>query len=594
MQPTGAMYAADSLPEGYCLHWYRIERVLGRGGFGITYLAKDTNLDHTVAIKEYLPSLCASRSPGDSYVRPHNDELAATYAWGLKAFITEAQTLAKFNHPNIVRVLSVFEQLGTAYMVMEYEPGDELAHLIKQNKQFGEIEIIRLTMSLLDGLKLIHAAGFIHRDIKPQNIVIRPDGSPVLLDFGSARQAMESQKRQLTSMVTSGYAPIEQYNKGDSTQGAWTDIYGMAATLHTMIMGSTPPDAVSRATEIIAGNKDPLPLVAVHAAGRYSTRLLSAIDAGLKFHAKDRPQSVAEWIKLFTDNEQTIIPLQIKPRFEAEKLTEQEKPIKEQASSAEKSPEQIKPRKLQIIYLQYAVVAVSVITVGLWAYHLISQTGPQKAAVSPITSTTTSQEKPVQPIINEAPITEQKEPVKTPVTVEPAPPAAPATKVEPPTPAEQIATPSPVTETMKEKASVEPVKPPAAPKTKEPAKETIKAPPLAEKPKPVVQIEQTAPKLLESIVSAFNTGNERQLYTLIKNAKTKAHVLHVIFNEYETVNVGVQTFSILSGDNEANALLRIESLTTKDGGQVEPAASWRDIKLKIKISSEGHTQAFWQ
>ncbi|HET8705004.1 MAG TPA: serine/threonine-protein kinase, partial [Pseudomonadales bacterium] len=228
----------DALPEGYQLHWYRIERVLGRGGFGITYLAKDTNLDHFVAIKEYLPSVCASRLPGDSSVKPLSSGQSQTYEWGLKAFITEAQTLAKFKHPNIVRVLSVFEQLGTAYMVMEYEPGVELADLIKQGKSFSEPELMTLTLTLLNGLGAVHAAGFIHRDIKPQNIVMRPDGSPVLLDFGSARKALEGKKRQLTSMVSSGYAPIEQYNQGDATQGPWTDLYGMAATLYSVMTGA--------------------------------------------------------------------------------------------------------------------------------------------------------------------------------------------------------------------------------------------------------------------------------------------------------------------------------------------------------------------
>ncbi|HEY5700515.1 MAG TPA: serine/threonine-protein kinase, partial [Gammaproteobacteria bacterium] len=157
-----------ALPAGYMLHWYEIDSVLGQGGFGITYLARDTNLNHWVAIKEFLPSDLASRTH-DSSVEPISDGHSDTFGWGLQRFITEAQTLAKFRHPNIVLVYSVFEANNTAYMVMEYVEGRTLEDALKFKKIKGEAEFKRAVLALIDGLELVHDAGFIHRDIKPEN-----------------------------------------------------------------------------------------------------------------------------------------------------------------------------------------------------------------------------------------------------------------------------------------------------------------------------------------------------------------------------------------------------------------------------------------
>ena len=285
----------DALPALTRLHWYVLERVLGQGGFGITYLAKDTNLDQRVAIKEYLPVEGATRLP-DGTVRWRTDEQRDRYRWGLERFIQEARTLARFDHPNIVRVLSVFEFNGTAYMVMRFEEGGTLSTLLDRRGTLPEKELLRLILPILDGLELVHNAGFIHRDIKPDNIHIGGDGRPVLLDFGSARQSMGS-SNTLTILIAPGYAPFEQYYSDPSSQGPWTDIYGLGATCYRVICGRPPLDAVSRSKGILGSTQDTLVPASVVGAGRYSGGVLAAIDHALAFTEKERPQTIAEWRK---------------------------------------------------------------------------------------------------------------------------------------------------------------------------------------------------------------------------------------------------------------------------------------------------------
>ena len=169
----------NSLKPGYKLHWYRIIEILGQGGFGITYHARDLNLDRDVAIKEYLPVEMAVRE-GDYSVHPLSEAHGQQYTWGLDRFIAEARTLAKFDHPNIVRVYSVFEENNTGYMVMRYESGQSLQEKIDLEKTMDEADILKVIMPILSGLDIIHQAGFIHRDIKPDNIYLREDGSCIL------------------------------------------------------------------------------------------------------------------------------------------------------------------------------------------------------------------------------------------------------------------------------------------------------------------------------------------------------------------------------------------------------------------------------
>jgi serine/threonine protein kinase len=284
----------NSLKNNHRLHWYLVDKVLGQGGFGITYLAHDPNLDQYVAVKEYLPMELAVRD-GDFSVHPASEANGERYQWGLERFIEEARTLAKFKHPAIVRVLSVFEENNTAYMVMEYERGQSFQQVIEQRRTIPEQELIQIIGPLLDGLEVIHASGFIHRDIKPANIYIRRDGSPVLLDFGSARQALGVQTKSLTSIVSPGYAPFEQYYSKSDKQGPWTDIYSLAATMYRAITGLMPMDAIDRSEAILKAEKDAFVSAEVIGQGRYSAQFLAAIDNGLHFSEKKRPQTVDEW-----------------------------------------------------------------------------------------------------------------------------------------------------------------------------------------------------------------------------------------------------------------------------------------------------------
>ncbi|MFQ5660607.1 MAG: protein kinase [Gammaproteobacteria bacterium] len=298
MRKKNSVLHRNSLKPGYKLHWYEIKEILGQGGFGITYLAYDSNLDKYVAIKEYLPIELAVRV-GDFSVHPVSENHGKQYTWGLERFITEARTLARFEHPDIVRVLAVFEENNTGYMVMAYEQGQSLQEKLAGKKTLEETELLKILIPILGGLEVVHKAGFIHRDIKPDNIFIRNDGSPVLLDFGSARQALGEQTKTLTSLVTPGYAPFEQYFSKSDEQGPWTDIYGLGATLYRAVAGVVPLDAVDRSKAILEGRKDVFVPVVEIGRGTYSGRFLKAIDHAIQFKKQDRPQTISEWKRDF-------------------------------------------------------------------------------------------------------------------------------------------------------------------------------------------------------------------------------------------------------------------------------------------------------
>ena len=285
----------NALTLGSTLLEYRLDAVLGAGGFGMTYLAWDVNLEKHVAIKEYLPGELAVRALDGSIV-PVNTESEYNYKWGLERFVLEARTLAKFSHPNIVRVNRYFEANGTSYMVMDYEAGESLNQYLKRNPAPTEAWIKQVLMPILDGLQAVHKAGFLHRDIKPSNVFIREDGSPVLLDFGSARLATGGASRSLTAIVSPGYAPLEQYAT-DGNQGPWSDIYALSGVLYRAVTGENPPDAVKRMRQ------DSVPASLAVARARYDERFLRAIEWGMQVEEGVRPKSVPEWRDLFSGRE---------------------------------------------------------------------------------------------------------------------------------------------------------------------------------------------------------------------------------------------------------------------------------------------------
>ncbi len=288
--PRPPIPAPLALAPGTRLHEYRIDGVLGQGGFGITYLATDVHLKAEVAIKEYLPQDIVYRSR-DGGVSPTASRFVERYRQGLESFLAEARTLAALRHPAIVRVARFFEAQRTAYMVLEYERGTPLKAWWPRHSSIGEAGLVELLLPLLDGLAAVHAAGFLHRDIKPDNLQVRDDGSLVLLDFGNAGQVcrLAATAEADAVIVTPGYAPIEQYGIGE--QGPWTDLYALAATLYWAATGQRPPDAEERARQPAAF----LPAIdAVRVAG-FGSAFLKALDWALQPDAAQRPRDVASF-----------------------------------------------------------------------------------------------------------------------------------------------------------------------------------------------------------------------------------------------------------------------------------------------------------
>ncbi len=276
-----------ALPAGYRLEEFRIERMLGKGGFGITYLAEDLYLEQRVAIKEHLPDGISTRADGSTVVA-QSVPLEEDYSWSLESFVKEARTLAKIQHPNVVRVSRLLEANGTAYMVMDYLEGESLdAYLARTPAGIREERLLEIVLPILDGLEAVHRTGLLHRDVKPANIYLTQEGRPLLLDFGAARQDL-GRTITMTCMVSHGYSPVEQY-QSKARQSAGTDIYAIGAVLYRAITGEKPEQANDRVFN------DGLIPVSQRASGRYTAGFLRAIDHALAVRLEDRPDSVGAW-----------------------------------------------------------------------------------------------------------------------------------------------------------------------------------------------------------------------------------------------------------------------------------------------------------
>jgi len=288
-------YQHQALPPGTEIQEYRLSRVLAQGSFGIVYVAENTFLPETVAIKEFLPGELATRVEG-TRVMPLAADLETTYQEALRKFLLEARTLYMLGEPephrNIVRVKRYHEANGTAYMVMDYEEGVLLAARLEAAGTLPEEGLMAILLPLMDGLEKVHKASVIHRDIKPDNILVRPDGSPVLIDFGAARRQTPDGAKSKIIVLTPDYAAPEQFNDVEN-QGPWTDIYALGATLYRAVTGTVPTSASSR---LRGDHHDNATLVAGQG---YSPEFLAAIDAALELEPADRPQSIADWRLMF-------------------------------------------------------------------------------------------------------------------------------------------------------------------------------------------------------------------------------------------------------------------------------------------------------
>ena len=279
------------LPKGYKLNNYEIIDKLGQGGFGITYRAREVTLNRDVVIKENLPKQLAGRDEKTYQVIPRRadeqEEASLTYEKSLDHFLKEAQTLSKLNHTNIVKVNTAFRALGTAYYVMPYVSGTSLN---KASVPMPESEILPMLSDLLDALEYLHSKNLLHRDIKPANILHTQDGTPILIDFGTARELTNSS--QTSIFHSDGYTPIEQYHSDGKLLGPWTDLYSLGATVYYLITGTVPMKSTDR-----SGRLDPHTPLANRSdlQQKYSQQLLSSVDKAMARWSEDRWQNAAEW-----------------------------------------------------------------------------------------------------------------------------------------------------------------------------------------------------------------------------------------------------------------------------------------------------------
>ena len=285
------IHSVDVLPAGTVLSHYAVTGLIGQGGFGVVYLARDTRSNRTVAIKEFLPTALAGRV-ADGRVRPLSAEMANAYSYGLKGFLREANLLSEFAHPALVAVHQAWEQNDTAYMAMQYYPGKTLREVrMRAATQPTEAQVQAWMSPVFDAVAELHAHRVIHRDISPDNILVMAAGETVLLDLGAARQVLGGMTQALTTILKPGFAPIEQYvEDGSMEQGRWTDVYGLAAVIYFLVTGKPPTPATSRIV------RDSLPpLAAVAPQNVYSPAFFAAVAKALSLRAIDRFKSMAEF-----------------------------------------------------------------------------------------------------------------------------------------------------------------------------------------------------------------------------------------------------------------------------------------------------------
>jgi serine/threonine protein kinase len=467
--PYPAQPYANALPNGTRLGEFELLSVVGAGGFGIVYLAHDLALQRQVAIKEYMPASLAERTSAFTVsVRLQRD--AEIFEAGLRSFINEARLLARFDHPSLLKVYRFWEANGTAYMVMPYYAGITLAQHLKQATRPPDEDWLRgLLVQLLQVLEVLHAAQCLHRDIAPDNVLMLPDGRPLLLDFGAARRVISDRKHHLTVIFKPGYAPVEQCSgQAELRQGPWTDLYALAGVAYRAITGHKPPPAVER---LLSDRYEPLARVA---AGRYSPGFLQALDRALALMPQDRPQTATELRAML---EAVSEPTTVQAAATATAGAPAPKTAPAPASARPSTPvAESAPRSRRTLWGACAAMALALAAAA--AYWLMSQEGthepPQPATkVPPV---------PMEP--QPAPATPMPEPAPAPHIEPPVPqPHPPAPEPSPPVPRAEPTEPLPEPPHQSPESAAPPVQ---APRPQKP-------PPAAPVPGPVERPQPRAP-----------------------------------------------------------------------------------------------------
>ena len=400
---------ANCLPVGTRVADFEIIGLIGEGGFGIVYLARDTSLDRIVALKEFMPGAFAGRVDGIRVaVRAANQK--TTFDAGLRSFINEAKMLAQFSHPALLEVYRFWEENGTAYMAMRYYKGETLRQVLSAGaKQFDENAVAQTMGPIFDALEMLHREQVFHRDIAPDNIMLA-DGRPVLLDFGSARRIVSDGTQALTTVLKPGYAPIEQYSDdGTMKQGAWTDVYALGGVLYHLATGRPPLQAVSRMLS------DPLQTVHQVTGEKFSKPFSDAVSKAMNVHVANRFQTVTEFrealgwnigalprvitvqhAKVWLDPDAAAANSERHVKLESDKLSaansstsDATPPQRESLRIAEKNS--VKSRRRLYLVLAAAALAVLVVT----AFTLRTPPRPAGSA-SPVVSAQSSESLPVQ------------------------------------------------------------------------------------------------------------------------------------------------------------------------------------------------------
>lgn len=276
------------LQSGTIVDQYIIERELAHGGFSSVYLARQLEDQILVAVKEFLPRKQAHRT-WNNVVVPNSEEDRVLFNRGRALFFEEAKVLSQLKHHNIVEVINFFQANSTVYMVMTYDYGVSLNNVISDGQiSIDEEFMVQVFTALLNGIEVIHKTNMVHLDIKPGNILLRPDNDPLLLDFGAIQKNSLSGKPNQSLVLTNGFSPIEQYSA--KSLGAWTDIYAVGATMRCCLDKKIPPPSPARL-------KEDTQIPAVKAFKRkYPEYLLAAIDWAMELQPRKRPQSTAELI----------------------------------------------------------------------------------------------------------------------------------------------------------------------------------------------------------------------------------------------------------------------------------------------------------